>query len=71
MAGSRCGPRAGCGALEWVLQSGVVEVLVMGVTRPPTSGLLGALEWVLQSGLGSEWVLTTSFEINVFMYYSF
>nr|CCI55457.1 PH01B001E05.13 [Phyllostachys edulis] len=36
MAGSLGGPGAGCGALEWVLQSGVVEVLVMGVTRPLT-----------------------------------
>ena len=55
-----------------MLQSGVVEVLVMGVTRPPTSGLLEALEWVLQSGFGREWVLTTSLlEIKMYLYYCF
>ena len=49
----------------------VVEVLVMGVTRPPHEWFLGALELVLQSGFGSEWVLTASSEkSNVLMYYA-
>ena len=64
MAGTKCGPGAGCvgsgvGAPErsWLVPLGVV--LAVGAA------------WALESDLGSEWVLTTSFENKVTYVYLF
>ena len=64
MVGSSWGLGAGRRALEWVLQIGRGRGPGRECDKTSHEWSLGALEWVLQSSRGSEWVLTTSFEIK-------